>query len=440
MQWQPVAKKSQIAVWGGGYLGYGFALKLQQQGITPRIWVQTEAARESLLQKTFPPTSLKFAWSRSGTIPSLDLDFCDLVVAPQDMFTPSVSIHIIAIPNRPTQQNERVWMRIAGFLREYLPGKDQTTVILAATPVPGDTEAFIRQMGEESSQTRVATAFRTDWFLEDFIYGNVAIPVGGDDQAVAVAEELFGRLKLKTYRVGSHYEAEVFSVSVNSLEYLVAAFVNQMSMAHPACKFHLFADLLWERLRSASFCPSLGVGGRKTMLGLESLFQGTPYSDTLGILKEAQTFSMSLPILYADWLSRRNVRRVGILGITPQPDNVDLSLSPSLVLGEALLKRNIQVYIHDPYYNSEAIAQSLIDAEKLTFDDLREGSVFEKCDAIFIMTPHRFYLEFTQDDIDNMFNGKIGFVIDNGGIWSHMQFSNDVAYHVIGRGTLDVLS
>lgn len=434
-------RKSQVGVWGGGYLGYTFALRLQQADIPSRVWVQDEVVAAGLRQGTFPGKDLEFAWSRTGSLPQLDRNLVDVTISDRAMFDEFLPVHIVALPNRPhaTRGGVRLWEDIADFIRRHLPEGERIDVILAALPVPGDTEAFLRRLGPAADRVRVATAFRTDWLMEDFIQGSPRIPVSMGDDVAPMLGPLFSRLGLKTHRIGSHYEAEVFSVVLNGLEYLASAYVNQMAIAHPGCNFQRIGERLLEHVRPGSCRPSLGVGGRKAMVGLEYAIDGSIYSGMLGLLNEAQKFSMSLPIMYADYLSRHLVRRVGILGITPQPDLLDLALSPSLVLAEALMGRNIEVYVHDPHYSHEAVQESLAGVRQLNMNTLADGGLFDGLDAVVLMTPHRFYREFTQADIDALFNGAVGILIDNWGGWSRMRFDPSVSYHAVGDGTMDVL-
>lgn len=436
-----VRKQGRIAVWGTGYLGYTFVLKLQQHGFASRIWAPDDGDLALLREGDFPPKDVQFAWSRSGAVPALDPARFDIASDPAAMFDASIAVHVLALPNRPVLSGEtfKLWEQVAGYAARYLPEGRRIAMILTAAPVPGDTEAFIHALGDAAGRVKVATAFRTDWLMEDFLYGEARIALGGTGGAAAHAEDLLDQLGVRTHRVGTVYEAEVLAASLNSLRYLVSAYVNQLTMAYPRNNFRAFADSLHASLSPSVFQPTLGLGGRRAMVGLEYLARGSRYSETLSILSEAQASSASMLITYADYLSRRKVSRVAILGITPQPDNRDLSLSPSLVLAEALMDNGVEVYVHDPLYAHAGIVASLPGVKELSMEDLRAGTVLGPGDAVMLMTPHRFYLEFTQDDIDRMFNGRISLLVDNGGAWSNFEFSGITSYHAVGDGSLDIL-
>jgi UDP-N-acetyl-D-mannosaminuronate dehydrogenase len=160
----------------------------------------------------------------------------------------------------------------------------------------------------------------------------------------------------------------------------------------------------------------------------------------LSILKEAQAFNLSSILSFADFLARRSTSQVGILGITPQPDNQDLAFSPSLLLAEALIRRGLKVFVHDPYFVFETIHELLPGVQHLAMEDMDRTPLLGPEDAIVLMTPHRFYLEFTQRDIDTKIAGKAGIVIDNTGAWRHLAFSEGTRYHFVGDGTLNVNS
>jgi hypothetical protein len=117
---------------------------------------------------------------------------------------------------------------------------------------------------------------------------------------------------------------------------------------------------------------------------------------------------------------------------------VDLALAPSLVLGEALLKNGIEAFVHDPLFAPEIIPSFVSGLRPLDLDAIREKNGFCPEDALILMTPHRYYLEFTQKDIDNKIDGKVGLILDNTGAWGHFRFSPSTQYHVVGGGTLDI--
>ena len=184
----------------------------------------------------------------------------------------------------------------------------------------------------------------------------------------------------------------------------------------------------------------MGVGGKRMMTGLEFLFRGSDYNNLLSILKEAQAFNLSSILFFADFMARCGTGRAGILGITPQPDNLDLAYSPSLLLSEALMQRGIEVLVHDPYFDFETVKQLLPGVQHLDLKAMADSPQLGRQDALVLMTPHRFYLEFTQSDIDERIAGKAGIVIDNTGIWSQLTFSGETRYYFVGDGTLNINS
>ena len=432
----------KVAVWGIGYLGYTTLLRCHHHGMSTHIWTMDGEHLEDLQQGNYPGKNIQIAWSDIGSVPQVSPHRMIFAHSAEELFKEELPVHWIALPNHPAKENSGrlFWHEIAAGFKAHAKRDREYLVLLASASTPGETEAFIESLGNARKMVRVVTAFRSDWVLEDFLYRPVPQALGGREEDLPLAEAFLRRMGLETFRIGSHHDAEVYQACMSGFQCLTSAFVSQFSFAYPGNNVRRISREVLNNCDLSKIGPAMGVGGKRMMTGLEFLFRGSDYNNLLSILKEAQAFNLSSILFFADFLARYGTGRVGILGITPQPDNLDLAYSPSLLLAEALMQRGIEVLVHDPYFDFETVKQLLPGVQHLDLKAMADSPRLGRQDALVLMTPHRFYLEFTQSDIDEKIAGKAGIVIDNTGIWSQLTFSGKTQYYFVGDGTLNINS
>jgi len=432
---------NKISVWGIGYLGYSTILKLQQVGISVISGSMDDDNIVPFREGVYPgPDTLK-AWSETAIVPALQTNMISFADSPEEMFADDIDTHILALPNalQSGMYNEKVWDALSDIFVERLPEDRASYLILVSAPIPGETKSFANTINRYRPNCNVITAFRSDWVLEDYLYRSTAQPIGGSPNIVK--EDIFPffeRLHIPTFYVGSDYDAEVYHVFTKGFQYICGAFTGQFTLAYPASNMNDIISAFKKHGDIPNLKASLGVGGKQTIIELEQIMMGAKYNNFLSLLHDAQRFNLSLIVTCADYLSRHEYREVDILGITPNPDNSDLSLSPSLILAEALLRKNITVRVHDPLVNYELIKELIPSIGKLEFNE-KESSRHSKR-ALILGTAHHMYREFDQKTINEMVNGRVSLVIDNTGVWKHLNFSEDTIYHEIGDGSFDMLS
>lgn len=439
---QKLYMNGMVGLWGIGYLGYTTLIRLQYRGLLAKVWGPNPQQLQDLREGRYPTKEFMEAWSNLGYLPSIHPHHFEIAQDPEKMFSPNIATHIIAHPNiNLAEGGKKVWPRIAGFFKKHNSFESDVLVILTSAGTPGDVNEFICGLGNAKKHVHVATAFRTDWFAEKFLQEDPFQIVGSEKKDAAMVLAFLERLGIIGRRVGSTQTAEIFHAFDASLKYVVSTFLNQFSFAYSDFDLREIAKFWFENHDFGGIKPSLGIGGRQTLAGIEAAFDGSSHGDALSILKEANSFNFSIPLHYAEFFKRMGVKKAGILGITPGADNpCDLALSPSLIFGEALQKKGIQVFLHDPNFSGSDLLSLLPNSELLDLDNLKEKNGFSQKDALVLMTPHHLYREFTQREIDQKFNGKIGILIDNTGIWKDFHFSGNIKFRVVGSGFLDLFS
>ena len=430
----------RVAVWGIGYLGYTTLLRCHRFGLKTHVWAPEHEHLQFLRQGAYPPREIQTAWSEIGSVPAVDLRQVLVCDTPEEILDNDIPVHIVALPNTTAkgENGHRVWHEIARVLRRHASKARPMLILLMSAPIPGDTALFQRALGDAGRWARVVSAFRSDWVVEDYLYRPVIQALGGDDDALKWGAAFLDRLEVDTFRIGSYHDAEVYQAALCSFDCLASAFANQLSFAYPDNDIRRISAAVLRNCQLRRIRPTIGIGGEQVMTGVEHLFRGSDYNELLSIMKEAQAFNLSSILSYADFLARRGVRRVGILGITPQPDNRNLAYSPSLLLAEALMKRRMAVFVHDPYFTNTTIQELLSGVAHLRLDDSATAWPLGAGDAVVLMTPHRHYREISQADMERCICRNPGIVLDNTGLWQRFTFPLHTHYHFVGSGTVNI--
>jgi UDP-N-acetyl-D-mannosaminuronate dehydrogenase len=201
---------------------------------------------------------------------------------------------------------------------------------------------------------------------------------------------------------------------------------NQLSLAYPDIDMRQVLALVGTKWNIGTYHPSFGTGGYCIPLSSQYVLSGTDSADRLSILNSAVETDRNLPIMVAETVIKRGVRKVGILGLAYKGDLKVHTLSPTLRIVARLKEKGVAVEVHDPYYTAEEVKQ-ICSTETFHFpDDLG------RFDAILIVADHRAYQAIPRNKIlSNLKACRL--VMDNVAIWSEFNLGEKgIEYHVAG--------
>jgi len=425
-------KDKVVGVWGMGYLAYTYMLHLQSNNFQIRLTDLSEENIKLYRKGKYPIPEQRHLWSETGHLPPLDFS---QIEDPEQMFTDLVHVHIICLPSRYLDGGYNANLsRIAGIFAQNSSADHQPLVIFQSVSGPGSVERdFEQKLGNTASRYWIATAFRSDWNLEEFVSSKGPQIVAATTQdALICIQDYYAMLGMKTKTVGTLKEAEFLENACNALEFLVSAYLNELSQAYPGINVTRLAPLIIEGSRLDHCAPGLGTGGFRMPIAIDHLIRESPYSDHLSFLNEGSDVNLSSMMLYVDYVRRKGYERVLLLGVR---STQELILSPALVIAESLLKLGVGVGVHAPHYSPAKLSTIVSGSSYFTFP---EGD-FGRYDAIFLVSDYPEYRMISQDFVEGNIAGKVDLIIDNCGSWSRLSFGENTRYHRVGDGSLDLM-
>ncbi len=433
---QRLISTKRISVWSLGYLGYTTLIYLQAKGFYADINDFIEPDRvHSLVAGNYPVNDFNESWSSKGNIPLLNLSKVSVTRDIKEMFHNPV--HFICFPGKPEVGDGN---RLEDLSKHFINNKNEITealVIFLSAETPGDIEKyFIDPVTEAGVNCHYASAFRTDWSIEELLSARKRQVIAGFDKpSLDKAKILFDIFDEAYVTLSSIKEAEIFENTRRSLQYTISTFVNQISLSYPDIDIRKMGRWMLNENIFDDIYLSIGTMGYKSAAAIGNLLEGSRYSALLTLLQDAESANVYSILSYAEMISKYKVKNVTILGISEKGDLKDIRLSPSLILAEWLLNAGINVRIHDPYFSAEEIRKLLPNANYV--DILSESS---KNECVVIMTPHLAYRFFTQDMFENSGLNSAKLVIDNTGLWKNLTFSGKTIYHIPGDGKFEALN
>lgn len=416
----------KVSVWGIGYLGYTTILRLQKNGFYSTIYDFTESRLDELQSKTYPNKEQLNSWSKNGKVPDLDVEKLHIVKDNKLLFENIV--HIVSFPNT----DDVDYMALAKLFIENREKLDNSLILFQSAGIPKTIENnFCKLLEENSLNVDIATIFRSDWTIEDFFNrDDKRIVAGNNGESIEKTQTFLKLLDLKSIRLNSIEESEVYENTKSALNYTIVAFFNQLSLAYPHVNINELSQNLLTDIHLNSV--SLGVSSvdYKSEQSIENILRSSS-GDFLSILKEANSTNISFLFYYVNLLKNKSVKSVTILGLSSYNSMKDLRFSPSVMLAEYLHKENIRVYIHDDNFKQEEVLEVLPYCEYI---DINFKTI--ESDVVIAMSLSNEYKFLTQDKIDEIGLSKAKYILDNTGFFKSFKYSDTTLYHQLCDGNL----
>lgn len=252
---------------------------------------------------------------------------------------------------------------IAGTLR---PGQ---LIVLESTTYPGTTTEVVKPILEETglkSGRDFLLAFspeREDPGNLDFSTTRIPKVVGGDgNEALAVANALYGALIEKTVPVSSTATAEAVKLTENIFRAVNIALVNELKIVYEAMGIDI-----WEVIEAAGtkpfgfmpFYPGPGLGGHCIPIDPFYLsWKAKEFDIPARFIELAGEINTRMPHRVVERLAEALDRRLGkgltgarilLIGIAYKKNVDDIRESPALKLMELIEERGAKADYHDPH-------------------------------------------------------------------------------------------
>jgi UDP-N-acetyl-D-glucosamine dehydrogenase len=315
---------------------------------------------------------------------------------------------LICVPTPLTSHREPDLSFVENTARSILPHlRHGQLIILESTSYPGTTRDVIKPILEQSG-LRSGEDFFLAYSPEREDPGNTRfsttqIPkiVGGDgDDALKLADALYGSFVVNTVPVSSLEAAEAVKITENIFRAVNIALVNELKM--------LYADMgidMWEVIEAAktkpfgfmAFYPGPGLGGHCIPIDPFYLtWKSREYGLTTRFIELAGEINSMMPRYVVsrvvDELNTRtgrglNKARILVIGLAYKKNVSDCRESPSFKIIELLEKQGATCDVHDPFVPTIPRTRERPDLAGRRSVPLT-GEAISAYDAVVIMTDH----------------------------------------------------
>lgn len=430
---EELLKDKTVSLWGVGYLGYTMLVWLQSKGFRANINDITNTGFDSKSRKgAYPDKEQLYSWSENSDVPKLELTKIKNC-SKSSMF--GSRVHMLSFPPIDRNGNNRL-RQLADVFVKHAENLEGALIVFNSFASPGFIDKnFINVLKEHKVKCSFASAFRSDWSVEEFLYKhNSVVLAANDTKSIEKAEILYKILDKKYKTLASIKEAEIYENAKNSFQYMTTSFINQLALAYPDTNVKKMTKYLLNDVELDESHLCIGSGGYKTASSVQNILEGSKNPNFLSLVKEAHQMNLSTVLQYSEIMKKHGIKGVTILGLSVKGNQKNIEMSPSVILSECLNKLNIEVYIDDPSYSRSSLAKVLPSA---FYIDILKGGM--RGEALFVMTNHNKYKYITSNDIKALGMDKASVIIDNVGLFRNFHFPQSVVYHTIGDGKLDLI-
>lgn len=425
-----ILKNRKVSIWGVGYLGYTSILTLQRSGFRAAVYDFNEARLTELEKGRYPSEDQLNSWTKLGKMPEVNLDYVDIVRNRELLF--ENKIHLISFSNSAHAS-------YIDLARYFVKNKDRlrgSLVVFQSAGRPNDIDSrFNSILNENGIEIDIATVFRGDWVIEEFLEkNNYRVVSSNNEKASSKVMALLSSLNLREIALGSIKEAEVYENAKISLNYTVNAFFNQLSLSFPDVNMNNVARNV---LRELDQSVSIGVSSvdYKTEQSIDNLL-GSSDADCLSILKEANNTNISFLYYYIEILKSKKINSVSILGLSSCGKFKDFRFSPSVILTDYLTKEGLEVYVYDENITKDELSNYLPAAK---FVDINNEKV--SSDVVVMLNLSDKFKFMTQYEIERIGLTDAKYILDNTGFFESYSYGDGIIYHCLGDGNLiDIMS
>jgi UDP-N-acetyl-D-mannosaminuronic acid dehydrogenase len=370
--------KYDICVVGGcGHVGLPLAITFAHRGLEVSVYDTNDRAVETVRAGVMP-------FLEDGAEPLLKKVIGENLTVANDPTLVSQSRHVVVVIGTPVDEHlNPTFHKMRRFFSTILPHlRDGQCLILRSTVFPGTTEK-IRAM-VASSGKKLHIAFCPERVAQGKAMEELTelpqIVSGCDEQAVAMAGKLFGRIARSIIEM-SPLEAELTKIFANVWRYIQFATANQFFMIATdfGVDFYKIHDALTRDYPRMAGLPKGGFAAGPCLFK-DTMQLAAANNNNFSLGHSAMLINEGLPnflVRHAKLRYDLGAKRVGVLGMAFKGESDDPRESLSYKLRKILEYESAEVLCTDVYIKDP------------TFLPLEE--VVRRSDILFIGTPHREY-------------------------------------------------
>ena len=426
----------RVGVWGVGHIGFSTLCHFAQQGVAA-LGYDVDPVRVGLVNRGEYPIPGVEAWLGLEPGPLVQRGLVRATTSWHELASEDVLVHFVCVP---TEQGGRPSLRalldVRGKLACLLRERRQPAplVILESTVPPGTLDRHVVPFFESAGITTgrdvlLGCAPRRDWFgTPERSLHSLPRVVGGTDEATTQAMlDVLGIVCQKLVPAPDHRHAEAVKSFENAFRQTEITLANQLALAYPDLDVRTVLELAATKWNVGTFCPSFGIGGYCIPLAGQYVLEGATHPEHLSLLEATICGAENQARQVADYVARRrDIRTVGILGLSYAANTKIWAGSPTLQLASVLRERGLDVRVNDGRFSAAEIRR-IAGAESFPFPQGLEG-----LDAVLLVAGHR---EYAPNDSGRLRTHltRCRLVLDNVGLWSGLALGElGIEYHVAG--------
>ena len=424
------SKKFKIAVWGTGYIGLSTMVYFSKKKIRCVGYDVNKEKIKKINSGVIPLPDLKswFGFDIKGLVKQ---NYLKATSNYKDLITDDFLVHFIAIP---TEKNGKPYykplMNVLSCISKINRGsKNPPIVIVESTLAPKVSDKKIlpflkRKKFEIGKNILFSVAPRRDWFIEgvknlenlDRVYGST------DKYSAKVTKDILSIVCKKLHIATSYKVSEMVKSVENAYRHMDITLANQLSVAFPKDNMREVLKLVGTKWNLETFHPGIGTGGYCIPLSSRYVLSQIKNKNKLTLLRETIKTDDNMGLTIANSIAKKNLKRIGVLGLSYKGDLKVSVLSKVIPLVKSLKKKKLKVKLFDPYFTKDEIKKA-VNVETFKFPHQ-----LTKFDCLIVTVNHKQFRISPGKLKKYLKNCK--FIIDHEGAWQNYKLADK--YYLTG--------
>jgi nucleotide sugar dehydrogenase len=424
------SKKFKIAVWGTGYIGLSTMVYFSKKNIKCVGYDINKEKIKKINSGVLPLPDLKnwFGFNIKGLVKK---NYLRATSNYRDLITKDFLVHFIAIP---TEKDGKPYYKplinvLNNIAKINKNTKNPPIVIVESTLAPKVSDKKIIPYLKKKNliigkNILLSIAPRRDWFIEggknlenlDRVYGST------DNRSTKVAKDVLSIVCKKLHVASTYKVSEMVKSVENAYRHMDITLANQLSLAFPKDNIREVLKLVGTKWNLETFHPGIGAGGYCIPLSSRYILSQVRNVNKLSLLRETIKTDNGMGKLIANSISRKGLKKIGVLGLSYKGDLKVSVLSKVIPLVKSLLKKKLKVRLFDPYFSKKEIYKAV---KVKTFNFPNDLAKF---DCLIVTVDHKQFK--IQKKILEKHLKKCKLIIDHDGAWKKYNLKNN--YHLTG--------
>ena len=425
------SKKFKIGIWGTGYIGLSTMVYFSKKNIKC-VGFDINKEKVNKINSGIIPLKDLEKWFGFNIKKMVKQNYLKATTNPNDLISEKFIAHFIAVPTeKDGKPYYKPLMSVLNNIAKIRNKKMKITplVIVESTLAPKVSDKKIlpflkRKKFQIGKNILFSVAPRRDWFIEgvknlenlDRVYGST------DKYSARVTKDVLSIVCKKLHIATSYKVSEMVKSVENAYRHMDITLANQLSVAFPKDNMREVLKLVGTKWNLETFHPGIGTGGYCIPLSSRYVLSQIKNKNKLTLLRETIKTDDNMGLIIANSLAKKNLKRIGVLGLSYKGDLKVSVLSKVIPLVKFLKKKKLNVKLFDPYFTKEEI-KTAVNVETFKFPQQ-----LSKFDCLIVTVNHKQFRISPNKLKKYLKNCKL--IIDHEGAWQNYNLADK--YYLTG--------